>query len=99
MTRLEKQKDINKLLVVTDRCHIFYCCFCWVRFCYISVVLARCEMTPVDRDLLGLAQNFQQDNRALFAIVYLEDGLQPVQGAVHNGNGSTGFEEVLFGME
>ena len=56
-------------------------------------------MIPVDRDLLDLAKDVQQDNRALFAIVYLEDGLQPVQGAVHNGNGGAGLEEVLFGIE
>jgi len=56
-------------------------------------------MIPVDRDLLDLAKDIQQDDRALFAIVYLEDGLQPVQGAVHNGNGVASLEEVLFGTE
>ena len=47
--------------------------------------MGRVEMMPVDRDVLELAEEFQQDNRALFAIVYLEDGLQTLQGAVHNG--------------
>ena len=56
-------------------------------------------MIPVDRDVLGLAQKFQQDNRALFAVMYLENRLQPMQWAVHNGNGSTGFKEVFLGTQ
>ena len=56
-------------------------------------------MIPVDRDLLDLAKDVQQDNRALFAIVYLEDGFQSMQGTVHNGNGGAGFKEVFFGTQ
>ena len=62
-------------------------------------MIRRRKVIPVDPDLLGFTQDIQQDNRALFAIVCLEDGLQPLQGAVHNGDGLAGFEQGFFGSD
>ena len=59
----------------------------------------RAEVIPVDFELPGPAQEFQQDDRAGFAVMGLEDGLQPCQGTVDNGDGRAGLEEVHMGEE